>query len=234
MVSSDFPDNSVVCHARGKVGPQDVFVSGAVLGVDLQRPELSFFADIYNEDWFFFARHAARRAIPKIGEVKQLEYDPFADPQRAAREEFGDLLAEGLYAAFERQPGATFEEQLRIAVEPGYWDYFKGVRLKTITETLADIKAAKSSLGDTEFRRIEKSLETAKHWALKISAELCVEFVQSWQEDEELWQKMLSNLPSRLTKQDALAQLKLSRWVSCGYGLPTESETDLAPAGAVC
>jgi hypothetical protein len=233
MVSWDFPDNSVVCHARRLVGSQDVFVSGAVLGVDLQRPELSFFADIYNEDWFFFARHAARRAIPKIGEVRQLEYDPFADPQRAAREEFGDLLAEGLYAAFEGQSGSTFEEQLRIAMEPTYWDYFKSIRLKTITETLADVKQAKSSLGDTEYRRIEKSLETAKTWTLSLSAELCVEFIKSWQEDEELWQKMLSNLPSRLNKRDALAQLQLSTWVSCGYGLPTESQADLAPAGAV-
>ena len=233
MVSWDFPDNSVVCHARRLVGSQDVFVSGAVLGVDLQRPELSFFADIYNEDWFFFARHAARRAIPKIGEVRQLEYDPFADPDRAAREEFGDLLAEGLYAAFEGQRGSTFEEQLRIAMEPSYWDYFKTVRLKTITETLADVRAAKSSFDDIEYRRIEKSLETAETWALKISSKLCVEFIESWQEDEELWQKMLSNLPARLSKQEALRHLGLSNWVSCGYGLPTESESDLAPAGVV-
>jgi len=155
------------------------------------------------------------------------------DPDRAAREEFGDLLAEGLYAAFEGQRGSTFEEQLRIAMEPSYWDYFKTVRLKTITETLADVRAAKSSFDDIEYRRIEKSLETAETWALKISSKLCVEFIESWQEDEELWQKMLSNLPARLSKQEALRHLGLSNWVSCGYGLPTESESDLAPAGVV-
>ncbi|MEU8225929.1 hypothetical protein [Kribbella sp. NPDC048915] len=234
MASWDFPDNSVVCHARRLVSAQDVFVSGAVLGVDLQRPELSFFADIYNEDWFFFARHAARRAIPKIGEVRQLEYDPFADPDRAAREEFGDLLAEGLFAAFEVQPDATFEDQLRIAMQTSYWDYFKTVRLTTITDTLADVRAAKSSFDVTEYHRIENSLETALKWALSISPELCVEFIKCWQEDEELWQKMLSNLPTNLSKQEALSYLQLANWTSCGYGLPTESaEPGLETAGAV-
>ncbi|HZX05916.1 hypothetical protein [Kribbella sp.] len=234
MASREFPDNSVVCHARGLVAPQDVFVSGAVLGVDLQRPELSFFADIYNEDWFFFARYAARRAIPKIGEVRQLQYEPFADPQRAAREEFGDLLAEGLYAAFESQPGMPFEEQLRLAMEPTYWDRFKGIRLETIEDTLAAIRNAKASIDDKEFPRIVRSLETARTWAHRISSSLCVEFIKSWQEDEELWQKMLSNLPSRQRKEDALSRLQLTNWVSCGYGLPTESQADLATAGAVC
>ncbi|MGZ0149148.1 hypothetical protein ACXJJ3_18920 [Kribbella sp. WER1] len=232
MASRKFPDNSVVCHARGKVAPQDVFVSGAVLGVDLQRPELSFFADIYNEDWFFFARYAARRAIPKIGEVRQLEYHPFADPQRAAREEFGDLLAEGLYAAFEGQPGMPFEEQLRIAMRTTYWDRFKAIRLATIEDTLAAMWRAEASID--EFHRVVRSLETARAWTNRISAELCADFIKSWQEDEELWQKMLANLPSGLRKEDALSQLQLTNWVSCGYGLPTESQADLAAAGAVC
>ncbi|WP_427886271.1 hypothetical protein ACQHIV_26950 [Kribbella sp. GL6] len=233
MASREFPDNSVVCHARGKVGPQDVFVSGAVLGVDLQSPELSFFADIYNEDWFFFARYAARRAIPKIGEVRQLAYEPFADPQRAAREEFGDLLAEGLYAAFESQPGLPFEEQLRLAMEPSYWDRFRGIRLKTIEDTLAAVRRAKASIDEKDFPRIVRSLETAETWAHRSSSSLCVEFIKAWQEDEELWQKMLANLPSGQRKEDALSQLRLTNWVSCGYGLRTESQADLAAAGAV-
>ena len=77
MVSRHFPDNSVVCHARRQAGfKQDVFVSGATLGVNLQHPALSFFPDIYNEDWFFFARHAAERTLPKVGDVSQLRVFP--------------------------------------------------------------------------------------------------------------------------------------------------------------
>jgi hypothetical protein len=56
MIVRRFPDNSVVCHARRLAGlTQDVFVTGAVLGVHCNSLPLSFFPDIYNEDWFFFA-----------------------------------------------------------------------------------------------------------------------------------------------------------------------------------
>ena len=101
MVVEQHPDNSVVCHARRLAGmSQDVFVTGAVLGVHCNNLPLSFFPDIYNEDWFFFAEEAAPRRLPRVGRARQLEYDPFANPDRARREEFGDLLAEGLYALF--------------------------------------------------------------------------------------------------------------------------------------
>ena len=70
MVVRDFPDNSVVCHARRLAGlPQDVFVTGAVLGVHCNNLPLSFFPDIYNEDWFFFAREAASRELPRVGQA---------------------------------------------------------------------------------------------------------------------------------------------------------------------
>ena len=64
MVVRHYPDNSVVCHARRAAGlPQDVFLTGAVLGVHCNSLPLSFFPDIYNEDWFFFAREAASREL---------------------------------------------------------------------------------------------------------------------------------------------------------------------------
>ena len=99
MVCRRFADNSVVCHARRLAGfDQDVFVSGAVLGVNCSYLPLPFFPDIYNEDWFFFAEAAARQRLAKVGEARQAEYDPYLRPTRAGHEEFGDLLAEGLYA----------------------------------------------------------------------------------------------------------------------------------------
>ena len=82
MVCRDFPDNSVVCHARRLAGlPQDVFVTGAVLGVNCTDLPLPFFPDIYNEDWFFFAEAAPRAtSSTKAGEARQAEYEPFAEP----------------------------------------------------------------------------------------------------------------------------------------------------------
>ncbi len=147
-VSRHFPDNSVVCHARRLAGlDQDVFVSGAVLGVNLRHATLSFFPDIYNEDWFFFARHAAARNLPKIGEVRQAEYLPFDDPRRAAREEFGDLLAEGLYALFENTPGWDFGDQLTAATRASHWRLFIESRLAMIEEIKARLSRAQYEAG---------------------------------------------------------------------------------------
>ena len=65
MVVPQHPDNSVVCHARRLAGRfQDVFVSGAVLGVHCNSLPLSFFPDIYNEDWFFFAEGSGDPTAP--------------------------------------------------------------------------------------------------------------------------------------------------------------------------
>ena len=60
MRVTEFPDNSIVCHAnRMTGGSQDVFVSGAALAVDCGS-EIGFFPDIYNEDWLFFFDAASK------------------------------------------------------------------------------------------------------------------------------------------------------------------------------
>ena len=152
MVIEEYPDNSVVCHARRLAGLyQDVFVSGAVLGVRLDERPLSFFPDVYNEDWFFFAEEAAARRLPRVGQAAQTEYDPFASEERAGWEEFGDLLAEGLFALF----GDGFTEHhlgdhLDSATNR-YWSRFiearKGVLINTrgVLERFADRDPGKFS-----------------------------------------------------------------------------------------
>jgi hypothetical protein len=237
MVSREFPDNSVVCHARRLAGfKQDVFVSGAALGVNLRHPDLSFFADVYNEDWFFFARHAAGRSLPKVGEVRQLQYRPFADSGRADREEFGDILAEGLYDVFERTPRWTFDEQLEIATSTSYWRDFKDIRLDTIDETIKALSKAQPSASPGDYLDTldaYASLEVAKQRASSISPELCVGFIENWQDDERRWQKMLTHFPSVMSERDALAELQLRTWASCGYGRVAESQADFAATGTV-
>jgi hypothetical protein len=233
MVSRYFPDNSVVCHARRLAGfKQDVFVSGAALGVNLQQPDLSFFADIYNEDWFFFAKHAAERSLPKIGEVRQAKYKPFADPQRAAREEFGDLLAEGLYALFESRTGLPFKDLLRSAQRNGYWESFKQIRLQTIAETSeALLNAQPSPMDYLDTLDAQDSLEVANERAESITPELCVDFIAEWQQDELRWQKYLLDLPRIRSIRDALAELGLPESEFAGYGMsPAKRQADLEPA----
>jgi hypothetical protein len=223
MASREFPDNSVVCHARRLAGfKQDVFVSGAVLGVNTQHPAMSFFPDVYNEDWFFFARHAAARSLPKIGEVKQDEYEPFADPQRAKREEFGDLLAEGMYNLFEGRPGWDFGDQLRAAESPRFWEQVTEGREFLIKETADRLSVVMNKHGAGDAWKMSEaltSLNCAEQQLKAISPEVCVEFIDNWREDERRWHQELRRDGIGLSERDALDQLDLKSWIACGYGV---------------
>ncbi|GAA0594306.1 hypothetical protein GCM10009534_30890 [Kribbella sandramycini] len=211
MASRYFPDNSVVCHARRLAGlQQDIFVSGAVLGVNTQHPALSFFPDIYNEDWFFFAQHAAARALPKIGEVRQDEYRPFEDPERAGREELGDVLAEGLYALFSSTPGWSLAEQLEAATGPRHWQYFLEDRQAMISTTRD--RLARLSADDAL-----QSLAQATEQLSLISPELCVDFIEKWRADDASWQRLLPAAGTACSEREAMETLGLSTWYAAGY-----------------
>src|SRR5206468_3167733 len=93
----DYPDNSVVCHAhRLSGGRQDIFPGGSALLVDVEKSE-NLFPSVYNEDWLFLFDALKAGSVAIAGTLSQIEYPPFAHPRRAASEEFGDVIAEGLY-----------------------------------------------------------------------------------------------------------------------------------------
>lgn len=223
MASTYFPDNSVVCHARRLAGlRQGVFVSGAVLGVNTQYPTLSFFPDIYNEDWFFFAQHAAARSLPKIGDVRQDEYQPYADPERAAREELGDVLAEGLYALFNGTPGWDLKDQLKAATSISHWRLFIEDRHSMISETckrLSAVPYTRDSTDSNEVLDAQRSLRrAAEQLDDTVTPELCVSFIKNWREDETRWQQVMPGIGSALSEREAMNRLELKDWISCGYG----------------
>jgi hypothetical protein len=218
MVSRSFPDNSVVCHARRLAGlKQDVFVGGAVLGVNLRRPGLSHFPDIYNEDWFFFARQANARDLPKIGEVHQAEYLPFLDPKRAEDEEFGDLLAEGLYARFETTPGREFRDQFALATREDYWRRFIGIRGEMIDRV--KVRLSRAQHDHPTIQQALESLRRSENQLSRIPPALCVDFMESWQEDDVRWHETVARSDATLSERDALAELGLTHWISCGHGI---------------
>lgn len=102
---TDFPDNSVVRHAERLTGVNvPVYPSGGAMLLNMRTvPEERLFPEIYNEDWLFM--HGLDVAV--CGEVRQLPYDPFV-PGRAAREEFGDVIAEAV-------------RDREISDDPGFW-----------------------------------------------------------------------------------------------------------------
>lgn len=217
MSVRNYPDNSVVCHARRLAGLwQDVFVTGAVLGVQCNGLPLSFFPDIYNEDWFFFAQEAAARRLPRIGEATQSGYDPFQAPSRAREEEFGDLLAEGLFALFDGCDSDTSFDVLLGQANNEYWERFIEARTELITEvrdSLLDLKAR--SPDPTEVSAAIDSLAAAHDQLTRlIDADLCVDFITEWRKDVMSWQESsLKETPKSARPADTLDHLGLKTWL---------------------
>jgi hypothetical protein len=199
-----FPDNSVVCHARRQVGEfQDVFVSGSVLAVDCTGP-FDFFPDIYNEDWFFFYRSVAdgRMASPGVQttQMKQVRYNPFTDPLRAAREEFGDVIAEGLYSLLHHR---DFGDHSPTSA---YWKRFLHDRENVIDGISEKIGKAPAELRD----QIGNAIGAARATLREITPEMCVDYIATWQRDLVQWEKLLSGLEPAASVEEAVRALGLT------------------------
>jgi hypothetical protein len=205
MWVTDFPDNSIVCHANRMTGAsQDVFVSGAALTVDCHS-DIGFFPDIYNEDWFFFFDAASNGQLGNSYlKATQLYYYPFANPQRAAWQEFGDVLAEGLYALLH------LGLDVRQATET-YWDFFLDARQNFLEGILTNIENARPDMRE----EIAESVESALKCVLDIQPGLCSYYVQLWRKDLHDWKRRMAGIPVMTSVEAAVAEL----------GLPTPAET---------
>lgn len=190
-----YPDNSVVCHAhRMTGGSQDVFVTGAALAVDCQQSH-GFFPDIYNEDWLFFYDAAAAGRLGSSGRaVTQVRYDPFADPRRAAWQEFGDVLAEGLYALLEFGVGIG-------EAEGECWGYFLDSRRRFF-----DAISRRSDKANPDVReRLLLSVEAARECSAEIAPGLFERYIRLWRQDLRDWEQRIAQV-HRMPSVDAALQ----------------------------
>lgn len=180
-----FPDNSVVCHANREAGEfQETFIGGGAMAVNV-RAATSFFPNIYNEDWFFLADENQRRRSAVVGRATQQEYDPF-DAGRARGEEFGDCLAEGLYALVDT-------DQLGRAKTTEYWQEFLAARRRLIADIMTAV--ARSTKPLEEKLRIHDALTAARECSEAIEATFCVEYLRRWHADQETWRIHLRDVP---------------------------------------
>jgi hypothetical protein len=207
MSVEKYPDNSVVCHARREVGEyQGVFVSGSVLAVDCRIP-FGFFPDLYNEDWLFFHRDAAEGRLATPGSIaEQLPYDPFGDPQRAAGQEFGDVIAEGLYALL--HSGLRAE-----AANEQYWERFLEDRARVLEVVRQRLPFARPH----KRKKISRSIGAAQQMLWTITPGMCADYVAAWQRDLDRWGGVLAGLGQAQSIEDALRRLGLrqdSDWPS--------------------
>lgn len=206
-----FPDNSVVCHANRLAGrPQGIFVSGAALGVNTAGDgPLDVFPDIYNEDWFALSGEARTNGVAHVGYVGQLTFNPFKDPRRAKSEEFGDLMAEGLFALFDDVGGMH-----RATTE--YWREFIDQRHALIAGIRYQLKRKETH----EAVQAVRSLSSALDQLEEITPEDCAYFLKVWQED---WHRFAAASRAAAGRthayRDAFDALGLYRWREARFGM---------------
>jgi hypothetical protein len=221
LISRSFPDNSVVCHANRLSGrSQDNFITGAALGVNCAHQPLDFFPDVYNEDWLFFASHAAQGKVVSVGEAHQQPYKPFADPNRALTEEFGDLIAEGLYALF------NDGQSLNAATEP-YWDDFINARKKLIRRLASDLFLKETH--EASVQAYDSMLYALKQLK-SIKARQCVRFVEAWCNDRVAFAKTARDMPSVGNYAAACEYLELTGWREAEFGVPDSRRSRMTGA----
>ena len=208
LIPNQYPDNSVACHARRLGGgEQDKFASAGGMGVRCDREDLAFFPNIYNEDWFFFSEDAASHKITQVGVSRQRKYNPYKDPERAVKEEFGDLLAEGLYARLDVHQDIS-------GVDAAYWEEFRESRrdfLEQVAESLTR-KLGSDDLDEEEARQIpdaQVSIRAARRQLERIDPEVCQKFIDLWQADLAEWRRYLTKLPHMESIESALDHLGL-------------------------
>jgi hypothetical protein len=182
---SDYPDNSVVCHAhRLTGGKQDTFPGGSALVVDTTRYD-ALFPPVYNEDWLFLFDAVRDRSVTVAGTLSQLEYQPFAHSRRAASEEFGDVIAEGLYRLIHEGSDAT-------GATYACWQDVLERRSRLIDHIAARMLR---DAGTPVTGPVLMSLAAARKRLTAISALACVSFIHAWRTDLEVWRHRLLGLP---------------------------------------
>ena len=214
---TDFPDNSVVCHANRETGgSQDVFVSGAALAVDCQA-DIGFFPDIYNEDWFFFFDDASSGRLANSGlEATQLCYYPFDRVNRAVWQEFGDVLAEGLYALLHQ--GQGWEQATRE-----YWTRFLEARRDFLETIITRLPNAPGGIRADMRTSVQNAVKTT----LAIKADVCERYVQEWRQDLVDWKLRVAGIQDVPNIEAALERLQLERfaWVGSTGTIPQRRES---------
>jgi hypothetical protein len=175
-----FPDNSVVCHAYREAGGwQDTFIGGGALAVDVKRNR-TFFPNIYNEDWFFVLDAGKRlQPVATVGQVLQDPYNPYR-PERARAEEFGDVLAEGMFWLLD-QDRSTSEGDL------AHWREFLTKRKRFIGRVISMVESATTIEPGEQAQRVE-ALNAALGRLARITPGLCVAYHKALVVDQERWQ----------------------------------------------
>ncbi|HEX4812783.1 MAG TPA: hypothetical protein VFV66_08525 [Nonomuraea sp.] len=196
-----FPDCSVIGHVVRGLGDQHrEFLGGGAIAVTPQRVR-SFFPEIYNEDRMYLLNASGLSRVTMTGRAIQDSYDPFDDPTRAGAEEFGEVIAGGLY--YLSLTGALPRE-----ANQDYWRAYKAARDKALVHVLA--RTRESPKPPSEKQKISDAIYAARQSLAGITPELCAAYVVEWHRDQVRWQLHLRMFPTGLSIREALAALGLT------------------------
>jgi hypothetical protein len=194
-----FPDASVVGHARRLTGRrQEPLVSGGSL---LVNPQLlnGYFAPVYHEDWLCLIDHLRDGEVAIGGSVGQWAYLPFAFPERAKREEFGDILLAGLLwlvhsrvrKGADRAGPAAGSDYWQEATNPRFWKPILEQRAELIQDTTA--RLSEMNLTDpSPF----SALTAAAQRLSELEAANFTSFTEAWLTGIAEWRGQLPLLPN--------------------------------------
>jgi hypothetical protein len=218
-----FPDASVVGHARRLTSRrQEPFVSGGSLLVNPQRLN-GYFAPVYHEDWLCVINQLREGAVAIGGSVGQLPYLPFARPERAKFEEFGDILLSGLlWLVHARRRNDTADkvhpmtdtEYWREATNPRFWKQILEERAALLQDIVLRLTAQNS-----DNRSAVSSLAVAKQRLGELTPSEFVSFTEAWLTSLATWRGQLpvlswADLPDKARAiEKALAKLGLANVV---------------------
>ncbi len=223
------PDLSVIGHARRLTGGSPKpFISGGSLLVNPQRLN-GFFPAVYHEDWLCIINHLRRGQVAVSGHVKQLNYNPFKDSQRARFEEFGDILAFGLlWLIHTRTQTAAAHPSLNgkdsSAAHRDYWDeairadFWREV-LRQRAAVLDDLAARLRLRSQQDISSLE-SVQAAQQQCRRLSPDDFVSFMRKWADNLSIWHDRTSCLPRADSIVKALDKLDLLRVVRMQEGNP--------------
>jgi len=197
----DYPDNSVVCHAhRLSGGSQETFPGGSALILDVGQFD-GLFPAIYNEDWLFLYDAVRNGSLGVGGPLRQLRYQPFENARRAASEEFGDVIAEGLFR--------LIHEGRSVAdARADFWVSMLERRARLIEEIADRLLLREENL--QLIGAALMSLTAARKRLAAISPLACLSFVRAWRADVDTWQGRLRALPRLGSLAEAAKYLTLT------------------------
>lgn len=226
-----FPDKAVVNHAEQHIvryhqsttgqgaysaaAAHAGHISGNSVAVNPQTSCIFFPPEIYDEDLLAFYDMYAERsaALVKQGGYHQTIYDPFADPDRARTEEFGEVLTDGLYQNLKLRSHIDLTKQR-------FWDTVTVQRGQYIGYLLKGLEAPQKreyftyltelpKFDPVEKTKIRNSLLAAQAVNTTITGKMCVDYYRAWRADQGRWRKRLEDLPNNIAMRDAIGQLGL-------------------------